>query len=230
MGQHADVRPRRLLVAVVLGSLPAAGCGPFDEAALVDPGAATVEAEPGQLRVLHHRDDPTAGDDWRDVLSADPGVVVATERFREADSRDADDDEPADVRLLYEAVAEGRTVLVQLNCRSCDDGVPSTAPEDTEVLVWDFVVGGADDAPPSLGRGAARVGRPHGAAVGDHVVIVRPPGSVGEARDVDGDVLRLVARHEPSDGADLVVDVFAAVAAGETRLAYGSDEYLIRVA
>lgn len=219
----------RRLLAVLLAAGALAACTEMDEAELVDPGTAQVVADPGELRVLRHRDDPTAGDRWIDVLTPDPTVVVPTDRFREADSRHADEDQPADVRLLYEAVDRGRTLLVRLNCRSCRDGVPSTDPDDTEVLVWDFAVGTASDEELRLGPGAATPDRPRLVAPDEHVVVVRGPGSPQRVAPFDGDVLRLVARHGPDDGADLVVDVFTAVGPGEVTLAYGADEYVVQV-
>lgn len=222
------MRPRLLAALLAVGALGAA-CAEMDEAALVEPGSSQIAADPGELRVLRHHDDPTAGDDWIDVLVPDPAVVVPTDRFREADSRHADEDQPADVRLLYEAVDEGRTALVRLNCRSCEGGVPTTDPEDTEVLVWDFAVGAAIDAEPALGDAAATPARPHVAAVGEHVVIVRGPDDDEGDPPGDDDVVRLVARHRPEDGADLLVDVYAAVGPGEATLVYGADEYVVRV-
>lgn len=226
--QHAGVRPAPLLAAVLV-AVSATACGAMDEAELVDPGAVQVTAEPGQLRVLRHHDDPGAGDDWRTVLPADADVVAETGRFREADSRHAGDDEAADVRLLYEGVAEGRTVLVQVNCRGCEDGVPATDPDSTGILVWDFVVGGGRAVEPTLGRAAAREGETQDMARGEHVVVVRGPDDDGDVGAFDTAVLRRIARHVPADGSALSVDVFAAVGPGATTLAYGSDEYRIRV-
>lgn len=223
------MRPSLLAVALAAG-LVAAACGELDEAELVDPGAPVIEADPGELRVLRHHDDPTAGDEWIEVLQADPEVVIETGRFREADSRDAEADQPADVRLLYEAVTRGRTLLVQLNCRGCEAGVPVTDPGETELLVWDFVVGDTVHASRSLGRAAAQPGVPHGAVVGDHVVIVRAPDAEAAIGPFDAEVLRFVARHVPADGADVLVDVFTAVGPGEATLAYGTDEYAVTVA
>jgi hypothetical protein len=220
---------RRVLLALLVPALLAAGCGEMDEAELVEPGEPVVEAEPGQLRVLRHRDDPTAGDRWLDVLTPVPAVVVPTDRFREEGSRQADEDEAADLRLLYEAVARGRTLLVRLNCRACDRGVPETDPDDTEVLVWDFVVDGAGDRDAALGGSAATPGRVHTSTVGEHVVVVRDADAVRVIDASDGGVLRLVARHVPEDGARVLVDVFTAVGAGETTLAYGDDEYPVRI-
>ena len=219
---------RLRLLAVLLAAGALAACTEMDEAELVDPGTRVV-ADPGELRVLRHHDDPTAGDEWIDVLAPDPAVVVATDRFREADSRHAEEDQPADVRLLYEAVDEGRTVLVRLNCRSCRDGVPATDPDDTEVLVWDFLVGTAGDEQLLLGPAAVTPGRPHVVAPGEHVVVVREPGADRRLAPFEGDVLRLSARHEPDDGAELLIDVFTAVGPGEVTLAYGADEYVVRV-
>lgn len=221
------MRTRLLAVLLAAGALGA--CTEMDEAALVDPGTTQIEADPGELRVLRHHDDPIAGDQWLDVLTPDPAVVVATDRFREADSRHADEDQPADLRLLYEAVDEGRTVLVRLNCRSCRDGVPATDPDDTEVLVWDFLVGTADDEEPRLGPAAATPDRLHVAEPGEHVVVVRGQGAEDQLSPIEADVLRFTARHVPDDGAALLVDVFTAVGPGEVTLAYGADEYVVRV-
>lgn len=220
---------RTRLLAVLLAASALAACTEMDEAALVDPGTTQIEADPGELRVLRHHDDPIAGDQWIDVLTPDPAVVVPTDRFREADSRHADEDQPADLRLLYEAVDDGRTVLVRLNCRSCRDGVPATDPDDTEVLVWDFLVGTADDEELLLGHAALTPDRLHVAEPGEHVVVVRGPGAEEELAPLEGDVLRLTARHVPDDGAELLVDVFTAVGPGEVTLAYGADEYVVRV-
>lgn len=220
---------RLRLLAALLAAGALAACTEMDEAELVDPGTVRVVADPGELRVLRHHDDPTVGDRWIDVLTPDPTVVVSTDRFREADSRHADEDEPADLRLLYEAVDEGRTVLVRLNCRWCSDGVPATDPDDTEVLVWDFVVGAVGDEQLLLGPAAVTPDRPHVAAPGEHVVVVRGPGAADQLAPMEGDVLRLTARHRPGDGAELLVDVFTAVGPGEVTLAYGADEYVVRV-
>lgn len=224
---------RRVALPILLAvGLLAAGCSEMDEAVLVEPGTPVVDAQPGQLRVLRHRDDPAAGDRWIDVLAPDRSVVVATDRFREEDSRHADDDEAADVRLLYETVDAGRTVLVRLNCVRCDDGIPATDAGSTEVLVWDFVVGDPGDDALVLGDDAAFPGRAHSVAPGDHVVVVRRPGGDRRIEGLDDEVLRLVARHEPDDGAELAVDVFTAVGAGETMFRYGPgpfDDYVVRV-
>lgn len=226
--QHAGV-PARLLALVLLG-LVAAGCGGMDAAAMVDPGTSPVTAEVGDLRVLRHRDDPTAGDRWIDVLHADPSVFERTGSFREEGSRTAEDDEPADVRLLYEVVAPGRTLVVRMDCRGCGpDGVPDTAPADTRLLVWELVAGEGGEL--GLGASALQAGEVSDVEVGDHVVVVRPASDERELRSHDGEVVRLVAAGT-SDG--LRVDVFAAVGPGRSSIGHGTtpDEgsYGLRVA
>jgi len=127
--------PRPHLLALLLGAALAAGCG-GDTAAMVGPGSPPATADVGDLRVLRHRDDPTAGDRWIDVLDAHPAVFERTGSFREEGSRTAADDEAADVHLLYEARSPGSTLVVRMDCRGCgDDGVPSTTVEDTRLLV-----------------------------------------------------------------------------------------------
>jgi hypothetical protein len=230
-GNMASMR-RPTLPALVALALLATGCGEMDEADLVEPGTTVIEADPGQLRVLRHRDDPGAGDRWIEVLAPDPGIVEATERFREEGSRQAEDAEAADVRLLYRAVDPGRTVLVQLNCVRCEDGIPATDPGATQVLVWDFVVGDPTDDDLVLGDAVAHPGRVRSVAPGEHVVVVRRPGDAMRLEGLDGEVLRLVGRHAPDDGARLAVDVFTAVGAGQTTFRYGPrpyDEYVVRV-
>lgn len=197
---------------------------------MVDPGTSQVTADPGQLRVLRYHDDPTAGDDWTTVLAPEPAVMTATGAFREAGSRTADEDEPADVRMLYEAVAPGRTLLVQVDCRGCDDGagVPETDVDDTGIHVWDLLVG--DGGRLLLSGAAATAGEEHETALGDHVVVVRQPGEPDALAPLDEEVLVHVARHRPGDeGPDLLVDVFAAVGQGGATITYGrgapGDEY-----
>lgn len=199
---------------------------------MVDPGTSQVTADPGQLRVLRYHDDPTAGDEWTTVLAPEPAVMTATGAFREARSRTATDDQPADVRLLYEAVAPGRTLLVQVNCRGCDDriGVPETDIEHTGIHVWDLLVG--DGGPLLLSGAAADAGEEHQTTVGEHVVVVREPGAPDVLGPLDAEVLVHVARHVPAAGADLLVDVFAAVGQGGATIAYGDgarDEYPVLV-
>lgn len=209
----------RRLATLVAVALAAGGCG-GDTAALVDPGESPVTADVGDLRVLRHHDDPTAGDEWIDVLDAHPDVFERTGSFREQGSRTAEPGDPADVRLLYEARSAGSTLVVRMDCRGCgDDGVPSTDVEDTGLLVWQLLAGS--------GRGAERLG---GAAlvpgevvaveVGDHVVVVREGGD-GLERQPSGEdaVLRLVATaSEPRR-----VDVFAVVGTGLGSVVYGRD-------
>lgn len=220
-----------LAAALVLGAL-GAGCTEMNQAALVDPGEQRVAADAGDLRVLHHHDDPPAGDEWVDVLEPDPGVVTRTGQFREDGSRHAEDDQAADLRLLYEGAGEGRTVFVRMNCRGCRHGVPASPPEDVELLVWEFVVGDAGDRQPTLGTAAIGPGRARQVDVGDHVVVVRAAGHGGSVEGLDGEVLRLVASHAPAGAGDLAVDVFAAVGSGETTFRYGAaplDDYVVRV-
>jgi hypothetical protein len=202
----------RRLLAIAL-ALAVGGCSNLDEAALVDPGE-VVTADPGELRVLRHRDDPLAGDRWIDVLEADPEVFVRDRSFRQEDSRHAEDDEPADVRLLYEAVAPGRTMVVRLDCRGCGrHGVPSTPPDETDLVAWDLVVG--DGGEPSLGGGALVADEVVDVEVGDHVVVVGPDPRF-ELVPQPEPVLRLVATSEEPR-----IDVFAVVAPGVGAAVYG---------
>jgi len=128
--------PARRLAALFAGATLALAACAGDTAALVDPGDRPVTADVGDLRVLRHRDDPTAGDRWTTVLEAHPEVFERTSTFREEGSRTAADDEAADVHLLYEARSPGSTLVVRMDCRGCgDDGVPSTTVEDTRLLV-----------------------------------------------------------------------------------------------
>ncbi len=232
MPRHGRAVLALLLVTALTGAC-SDGALDMDEAALIDPGTTQVTAETGQLRVLRYHDDPTAGDDWTTVLAPEPAVMTATGAFREAASRTAADDEPADVRLLYEAAGPGRTLLVQLNCRGCDDtrSVPDTDVGATGIHVWDFVVGDGGDL--LLSGAAATAGQEHATALGEHVVVVRPPGQPDSLADLDAEVLVHVARHRPDDGADLLVDVFAAVGEGGATITYGrggsGDEYPVLV-
>ena len=75
------IGPGRRAALLVFAGLAAAGCG-MDAAAMIDPGPSPVTADVGDLRVLRHRDDPTAGDRWVDVLEADPAVFERTGSFR----------------------------------------------------------------------------------------------------------------------------------------------------
>jgi len=212
LGQHAGVR--RVFALVLLGVL-AAGCGGLDAAAMVDPGTSPVTAEVGDLRVLRHRDDPTAGDRWIDVLHADPTVFERTGSFREEGSRTAEDGEPADVRLLHEARAPGRTLVVRMDCRGCGpDGVPDTAPEDTRLLVWELVAGEGGDL--ALGASALRAGEVADVEVGDHVVVVEPDDRFDRNVLPTDSVLRLVATHAAPR-----LDVYAVVGEGRGGAVYG---------
>lgn len=213
LGQHAGVPARLLLLA--LAALVAAGCSGMDAVAMVDPGSSPVTADVGELRVLRHRDDPTAGDRWIDVLEADPSVFERTGSFREEASRTAEDHEPADVRQLYEAVAPGRTLVVRMDCRGCGrDGVPSTRPEDTALLVWELVAG--EGSALGLGASALTPGDVRDVQVGDHVVVVQEDGAP-ELEPLAADaVLRLVATHP-----DPRIDVFAVVGVGRGAAVYG---------
>ncbi len=212
MGQHADVR--RTAAALLL-ALAAAGACTLDEAALVDPGGDAVTAATGQLRVLSHDDDPTAGDDWRIVLAPDPTVVDVAGTFRERDSRTIDDDEPGELRRRVEAVGAGSTLLVEVNCVGCRDGVPTSAP-DADVLVWRFVVDGSDAVPSTIDDFPMTVD------VGDPVVIVRDAAE-GAGTPQHHGVLARVGSHTPDDGADLYVDVLVAVEPGPTTIVYETE-------
>ncbi len=212
MRQDAPVLRRLLLVAVLcLGA-----CG-LDEAELFRAGAPQVSAEVGQLRVLSYDDDPS--DDWVDVVGADPTVFEEGDSFREANSRTADNDQPAEERRLFTGLAPGRTLLVQLN------------EADDEVLVWDLVVG-EPDQPFSDGTIIARVGRSTSVEVGDHLAVVRNA-SAGPEDAVfttgEDPIVQLVSRHRPDDGADLYVDVFMTLAAGNVDLVYGDETFPIAV-
>lgn len=212
------------IAVVAFGALVSTGCA-LDEAALIQPGDGPIEAEPGQLRVLSHRDDPTIGDQWIDVLEPDPAVVSEGTAFREDRSRAPGPDEPADVRRLFHAVDEGHTVLVQVNCRDCEAGVPSTALDHTEIHVWEFVVGEAQDEPVSAARNGARTDTTTTVAVGDHVVVTRA-GRPASSVEVPGGLVQ-IARHRPERGDGVHVDVFAAVAPTEGSIRYlvdGSEE------
>lgn len=204
-------------LAVVVAVASSAACG-LDQAQLYRAAAPQVTAEVGQLRVLSHDDDP-ATEDWIDVVTPDPAVFDEGDAFREADSRTAAEDQPAEVRRLFTGVAAGRTLLVRLD-RSGDD-----------VIVWDLVVGDPDQ-PFSDGTQVAVPGRPTDVAVGDHVVVVRP-GADGPADPVpDGGaepVVELVGRHTPDDGADLFVDVFVARSVGEVDVTYDDEVFPVDV-
>lgn len=217
MRQHAGVPSARRAAALLAGLLLAGACGDLDEAVLVDPGTSPVTADLGELRVLRHRDDPPAGDRWIDVLEADPSVFERTGDFREEGDRTAAAHEPADVRLLYEAVAPGRTLVVRLDCRGCGpDGVPTTRPEDTELLVWELVSDRGGEL--ALGPSALVAGEVADVVVGDHVVVVRQADDGFDLQPLPaGAVLRLVAtRSSPRR-----IDVFAVVAPGSGGAVYG---------
>lgn len=163
---------------------------------MYDPGVAAVTADPGQLRVLRYDDDP-ASQEWVDVVAADPAVYVEGRSFREADSRDAPDDEPAERRRLFDAVDPGRTLLVEIDCGACTevaaldtgsngDGSNETGSDETgsdgngdddrpgPVLhVWDLRVGDADDDSPfSDGTDVVVAGDDEIVAVGDLFAVV----------------------------------------------------------
>lgn len=202
-------------MALAAALLVAACAG--DTAALVDPGGPPVTADVGDLRVLRHRDDPTAGDRWVTVLEADPEVFERTGSFREEGSRTAEDDEAADVRLLYEARGAGRTMVVRMDCRGCgDDGVPETPVEETELIVWELVAG-PDQGRTRLGRSALVPGQAVDVEVGDHVVVVEPDRRFDRQALVEGSVLRLVATHDRP-----TIDVYAVVSAGTGAAVYGA--------
>jgi len=206
---------RRLVLLCAGAALAVAACG-GDTAAMVDPGGPPVTADAGDLRVLRHRDDPTAGDEWITVLEAHPEVFERTGAFREEGSRTAEDDEPADQRLLYEARGSGRTLLVRLDCRRCGaDGVPSTPVEETELLVW-TLVSGSGGGPTRLGPSALVPGEDAEVEVGDHVVVVEPDDRLDRQPLLGGEVLRLVATHDAPR-----IDVYAVVAPGRGAAVYG---------
>ena len=211
---------RRLLAAAVLATSLVA-CD-LDEAELYRAGAAQITADVGELRVLAYEDDP-AVDDWVDVVSPDPTVMDEGDRFREDDSRLAAADEPAEIRRLLTAVARGRTLLVQVDCGACP------VADDAGILVWDLLVGDAE-RDVSAETAIARPDERFDVDAGDFVTVVH------EAEPTDADVIgegggavRLIARHEPSDGADLYVDVYLATTPGALTLAYGNVTYPIRV-
>lgn len=210
-------RNARLVRLAALAVLVVTGCA-LDEAALVSPGSGAIEAEPGDLRVLSYRDDPTVGDHWIDVLEPDPTVVREGETFREEGSRVAEPDEPADVRRLFHAVAEGHTVLVQVNCRDCEGGVPSTPVDQTGINVWEFVVGDAGSEPLTAAANGARTGTTTEVDVGEHVVVVRPGEPAASIEAPDG--LLQIARHRPEGDRGLHVDVFATLAPTEGTILY----------
>ncbi|HEX4903514.1 MAG TPA: hypothetical protein VFV42_11930 [Acidimicrobiales bacterium] len=207
-------RPARRLALLTLAGLVAAGCG-MDAAAMVDAGTSPVTAQVGDLRVLRHRDDPTAGDRWVDVLEADPAVFERTGTFREEGSRTAEPDEAADARLLYEAIAPGSTLVVRMDCRGCGpDGVPTTRPEDTRLLVWELRVDGGDE--PTFGPRTLAAREVTDVEVGDHVVVVEPDERLERGVLPADSVLRLVAtQDEPR------LDVYAVVAEGRGAAVYG---------
>ncbi|WP_436795346.1 hypothetical protein [Actinospongicola halichondriae] len=192
---------RRLLIATLV---LVAACA-FDEAEIFEAGAPQIDAEVGQLRVLTYDDDP-ARDDWVDVVAPDPAVFEEGAAFREADSRTAADDQPAEERRLFTGLADGRTLLVQLDT------------VDGQIQVWDLVVGDADQ-PFSDGTAVARAGEDFVTDRGSHVVVVRS-GDDGEADTIEASGLELVASHTPDDGADLHVDVYRADVAGEFTISY----------
>jgi hypothetical protein len=223
----------RRLATLVAVALAVAGCGGGGgTAALIDPGESPVTADVGDLRVLRHRDDPTAGDEWIDVLEAHPDVFERTGAFREEGSRTAEPDDPGDVRLLYEARSPGSTLVVRMDCRGCgDDGVPSTPVEGTELLAWELVAG-SRSGPERYGDGAAVAGEVAEVRVGDHLVVVREGADTSEleldARPGQQPVLRLVAStDEPRQ-----IDVFAGVGVGAVGIVdpASGDRYPVAVA
>lgn len=210
-------RNPRLVLLAALAALVPASCT-LDEAALVSPDSGVIEAEPGDLRVLSYHEDPTVEDQWIDVLEPDPSVVREGETFREEGSRVAEPDEPADVRRLFHAVAEGHTVLVQVNCRDCDGGVPSTPVDQTGIHVWEFVVGDAGSEPLTAASNGARTGTTTAVAIGDHVVVTRSGDPAASIEAPDG--LVQIARHRPEGDRGLHVDVFATLAPAEGTILY----------
>ena len=217
--------PRRLLVAAAAIGVAAAlaGCS-MDEAELLGPDTDRISAEPDQLRVLTYPDDPRDG--WIDVVVPDERVFREGDEFREQDSRTADDDEPAERRRLLTAVEPGRTLLVELNCPGCAGAPPTGPSEVTDLHVWDLVVGDGDGWF-SAGTAIARAGETHDVSVGDYLVVVRPGDEAPATPEVSGKdpvPLRLVASHAPGAGADLHVDVFVAVGAGDATIAYDTGD------
>lgn len=221
---------RRLVLLATCG-LVLAACA-LDRAELEEPGATRIDAEVGDLRVLSHHDDPV-DDRWVDVVTPDPAILEEGAEFREADSRTADEGQPAEKRRLFTAQAPGRTLLVTVDCDPC--GTDGHEP-DAELLVWDFAVGDADDTF-SAGTEYARPDVETVVEVDGFVVVVRP-GSDGPARGIDvsfpdGGGLRQVAAHTPDDGADLFVDVYLATGAGVGILTFedatGPVEYPVRI-
>ncbi len=200
MRQDARVLRRLLLFATVLVTACA-----FDEAELFDVGAPQITAEVGQLRVLSYDDDPES-DHWVDVVSPDAAVFLEGDTFREADSRTAGDDQFAEERRLFTGLADGRTLLVQLDT------------VDRQVQVWDLVVGDPDQ-PFSAGTAVAREGEVFPVERGSFVTVVRP-GAGGPPADVEAGALELVAGHTPEDGADLYVDVYRSDRSGTFTLVY----------
>ncbi len=211
-------RSARRALAILL--LVSSGACSFDEAELIRPGTAAISAEVDQLRVLSYSVDPTAGDDWIDVLGPDPTVVDEAAEYLEDDgARLAEADEPADRRRLFTAVGAGRTLLVEINCRDCRDGVPGTTPPDTGIHVWDFAVDPAT-SDLSAGTDVASPDLVTTRAVGEYVVVVRDANDgatpLGEVPSADGEEfpLELVAFHAPDAGADVWVHVYLAARAG----------------
>lgn len=209
MRQDARVFPRVVLAAVLL---MAAACA-LDEAELFRAGAPTITADVGQLRVLSYDDDP-ATDRWIDVVTPDTDVFEEGDAFREADSRTADDDQPAERRRLFTGTGAGRTLLVQFD------------EVDGDVLVWDLAVGDPDQEF-SDGTDVALADRPITVEVDDYFAVVRPVSAgPADAAFTTGDdpIVELVGRHQPDAGVDLFVDVYLGVAPGDVGLVYGVED------
>lgn len=202
---------RPTLVALALSVAIAGGCS-LDRAELHEAGG-VVPSAIDDLRVLTYGDDP-ATDDWVDVVTPDPAVLEEGDAFREDDSRTAADDEAAEERRLFTRVAEGRTVLVQLERESGD------------LQVWEFVDEDADAPGPISATGIATDDGPNDLDDGDRLAIVRE-GDAGEATiEVTGDddvTVERIASHVPSDGVALYVDVHVVTGAGRVTVTYEDD-------
>lgn len=222
-------RLHRAALALTLATLALVACA-LDEAELARPGTGVITADVGQLRVLGYDVDPTV-DQWIDVVTPDPEVVVETETFRETGAALlAEGDTPGDRRRLFEATGPGRTLLVELNCGPvrCDG---TDDPAEVGVQVWEFAVGvGGDLSSDSPLAGTDELLERR---VGEFVVIARDGGGLLEIESDDEDRpgVRHVATSSPGGSTSTQVDVFLAVAAGavEVRDDATGDVYAIEV-